>query len=206
MNLIQIVGLLLVTALLCVLCYFYVDRQVVWFLMSYHTQQYRVLKLFADGFVAVMLWFSFIYLCYFYLKLYRQTLTKFDRKLLMASVAVVVATFMKNSFKIVFARNWPETFFCNNPSLINNHVYGFHWFDRNMAFTSFPSGHTTIAFAFATAMWSLFPRFRLLWGLLPSLVAIGQVALYYHFVSDVIAGALLGTLVGLATCRYSQTT
>jgi membrane-associated phospholipid phosphatase len=50
-------------------------------------------------------------------------------------------------------------------------------------------------------MWFLFPKLRWLWFLLAFLVVVGQIGMYYHFLSDVIAGALLGSLVGFYIIR-----
>lgn len=61
---------------------------------------------------------------------------------------------------------------------------------------SFPSGHTMTAFAFAMALSSFYP------SLLPVLlfcalsIAASRILLGMHFLSDVVAGALLGTGLG----------
>lgn len=112
--------------------------------------------------------------------------------------------FLKDFLKFIFARYWAETFVCNNPSLLKNQVYGFNWFKLDVAYTSFPSGHTTVIAAFATSMWFSFPKLRLLWLMLPLLVMFGQISMYYHFVSDVIAGAMLGALAGWIACKASR--
>jgi undecaprenyl-diphosphatase len=66
---------------------------------------------------------------------------------------------------------------------------------------SFPSGHTITAFAVAVALGMFYPAF------LPALlfcafsIAASRILLGMHFLSDVVAGALLGT--GLAWSSYS---
>jgi membrane-associated phospholipid phosphatase len=119
----------------------------------------------------------------------------------LACNAVVIGQFLKDIFKVIFGRYWPATFVCNNPSLVSNHVYGFQWFKSGSAYASFPSGHTTFIFSFSISMWFLFPKLRWLWFLLAFLVVVGQIGMYYHFLSDVIAGALLGSLVGFYIIR-----
>ena len=61
---------------------------------------------------------------------------------------------------------------------------------------SFPSGHSTTAFAAATAVAILSPRLRPLALGLAAAVALSRVYLRVHFPLDVLAGAVLGAAVG----------
>jgi membrane-associated phospholipid phosphatase len=67
--------------------------------------------------------------------------------------------------------------------------------------TSFPSGHAATAFAAATAVGVLHPRFRAPLLALAGMVALSRVYLGVHFWSDVLVGSLLGVAIGLATTR-----
>jgi undecaprenyl-diphosphatase len=62
---------------------------------------------------------------------------------------------------------------------------------------SFPSGHTLHAVAFTLVVLAHLPL--LAWALVPFalLVALSRVVLGLHYPSDVLAGALLGTVLGL---------
>lgn len=64
---------------------------------------------------------------------------------------------------------------------------------------SFPSGHTITAFAAITPLCLAFPEFQLALGFCALSVAVSRVVLGMHFLSDVLAGALAGTLLGLFT-------
>lgn len=64
-------------------------------------------------------------------------------------------------------------------------------------YASFPSGHTTTAFAAAVALGALFPRARWLLLALAAVVGATRVLLGSHYPSDVIAGAALGSLFAL---------
>ncbi|MGH2994531.1 MAG: phosphatase PAP2 family protein [Solirubrobacterales bacterium] len=61
---------------------------------------------------------------------------------------------------------------------------------------SFPSGHTTTAFAAAVAISIVQPRLRLPMLAIAGLVGISRAYLGVHFVIDVVAGALLGAALG----------
>jgi undecaprenyl-diphosphatase len=63
---------------------------------------------------------------------------------------------------------------------------------------SFPSGHAATAFAAAVAVGAFYPRLR--WPLLAlaGLVGLSRIYLGVHYWIDVLAGAVLGTLLALA--------
>lgn len=62
---------------------------------------------------------------------------------------------------------------------------------------SFPSGHTTAAFLFATLIMHWLPMLAPLWLLWAIGVGTSRVALGVHFPSDILAGAVLGTSLAL---------
>ncbi len=66
---------------------------------------------------------------------------------------------------------------------------------------SFPSGHATTAFAAAAAVAVLIPGLRWPAFGLAALVALSRVYLGVHFALDVIAGAVIGTLIGVVIAR-----
>lgn len=61
---------------------------------------------------------------------------------------------------------------------------------------SFPSGHATIAFTLAVVLGFKEPKIRFLLYILASLISLSRVYLGKHFPSDIIAGAILGYLIG----------
>ena len=64
---------------------------------------------------------------------------------------------------------------------------------------SFPSGHTMAASSTAAVLGLHFPPLAPLFALLALAIGTSRVVLGLHYVSDVLAGAVLGTLVGVAT-------
>lgn len=73
----------------------------------------------------------------------------------------------------------------------------FHWAP---AFASLPSGHGTTAFAALAAFGTLFPRARTALLVYAIIIAISRVVLRAHYVSDVMAGAVVG-IVGVILIR-----
>ena len=71
---------------------------------------------------------------------------------------------------------------------------GFSPFTFGSTHASWPSGHTTSAFAFAVAMGMAFPALR--WPLLAlaALTGFSRMVLNMHYLGDVIIGATIGTL------------
>lgn len=63
---------------------------------------------------------------------------------------------------------------------------------------SFPSGHTAGAFVFAYLVASFFPLFALPAYIIASLIGVSRVLLGVHYPSDIIAGAVLGSLAAIA--------
>ena len=77
---------------------------------------------------------------------------------------------------------------------------------------SFPSGHTTAAFAFATivsaetAHWwpnSKWPIGTIMYGG-AALTGVSRIYNEFHWASDVVAGAAIGTLTGIKVYRYTH--
>jgi undecaprenyl-diphosphatase len=66
---------------------------------------------------------------------------------------------------------------------------------------SFPSGHAATSFACATVLAGLAPRYRVAWVVLAAAIAYSRVYNGVHWPLDVLAGAVLGVLVGLTALR-----
>jgi membrane-associated phospholipid phosphatase len=116
--------------------------------------------------------------------------------LMTCSISLIVAEAAKNQLKYDFGRTWPERWINNNPSLISNGAYGFNFFHGGPGYSSFPSGHMTVICAVTSVLWIYYPKLRVLYALVVAAIALGLLGADYHFVSDIIAGVLLGTVTG----------
>ena len=89
--------------------------------------------------------------------------------------------------KSLFGRYRPE-------KLFEEGLYGFAPFSGN---TSFPSGHTQTIVAVMSALWFIYPRYRVLWAGSALLIALSRVIVTKHYLSDVLASTFLAGLVTL---------
>jgi membrane-associated phospholipid phosphatase len=118
-----------------------------------------------------------------------------QRTLLAACVSLIVADQCRQSLGDLCGRYWPETWHDNNPSLIGTGAYGFHPFETGDDVGSFPSGHAARIAAFVGVFWLVYPRSRAFCLLIGVPLALSLIAMNYHFVSDILAGATLGAIV-----------
>jgi len=100
-----------------------------------------------------------------------------------SGVTVVLARY-------IFARNRPYS---------GEGQWKFNWFKWNNEIESFPSGHTTVAFALSTVLAERIDNNWARLGLygLASLTAFARVYNNQHWTSDVFVGALLGFVTGM---------
>src|SRR5436190_22974493 len=120
---------------------------------------------------------------------------RWQKVLFVACLSLIVADDFRISLGDVFGRYWPETWTHDNPSLIGTGTYGFHPFQRGDDIGSFPSGHAARILAFGAVWLIAMPRSRTVHVvviILSASMVVSLVAMNYHFVSDVIAGSVLG--------------
>ena len=79
------------------------------------------------------------------------------------------------------------------------HVKPFNW---TAAYASFPSGHATTAAAVAVAIATLWPRTRTVMLIYAVLILTSRVVLTAHYLTDVLAGALVGAGGAMLVRRY----
>jgi undecaprenyl-diphosphatase len=69
---------------------------------------------------------------------------------------------------------------------------------------SFPSTHTTTAFACAYILSRFAPRYTWLWFLLAACVGFSRMYVGAHYPSDVLAGGILGVVIGFMIWRVTK--
>ena len=111
------------------------------------------------------------------------------------AVAIAGAGLAANVLKVVAGRARPRA--------LDSGVWGFHLFEFGYRFNSFPSGHAAIAAAVAAAICLARPRAWPFAALLWFALAGGRVLTGSHFVSDVLAGGVVGIAVMVLVDRWS---
>ncbi len=80
--------------------------------------------------------------------------------------------------------------------------FGFSPFSFASDYASWPSGHTTTAFAMAVAVALVFPKTRYIGLSLAFLTAYSRMALSAHYLADVTIGATVGTVGAILVYRW----
>jgi undecaprenyl-diphosphatase len=114
------------------------------------------------------------------------------RALEAAACAVTVGIVMFHKVKRVFCRTRPRD--------IEPHCWA-HIVTTDKF--SFPSGHSTTAFAVALSLGSFYPEIMPLLLVLAANVAVSRVVVGMHFLSDVLVGSGMGALLGYAAFRFA---
>lgn len=69
---------------------------------------------------------------------------------------------------------------------------------------SFPSNHAMLAFCILPFISKEFPKLKYVWTLFACLIAFSRVYFGFHFLSDVIAGAAIGYLIGALVIKSEK--
>jgi lipid A 4'-phosphatase len=101
--------------------------------------------------------------------------------------AVAASGIVVDILKVVCGRSRPKLLFAQE-------LHGFTWINWHPDHWSFPSGHSATIVALMTALWCIWPRHVLFYVLAAAIVALSRVAVGAHYLSDVIAGALLAVV------------
>lgn len=106
--------------------------------------------------------------------------------------AVAVSGITANLIKVVACRPRPPMFIQHAATAWD--VLGFQ---VDFMWNSFPSGHATTGLAIAVAGSAAYPRLKFVFWTVGIAIALGRIMLNVHYMSDVLAGSLLGTIAAL---------
>ncbi|MBY0425832.1 MAG: phosphatase PAP2 family protein [Cytophagales bacterium] len=154
---------------------------VLWFNERYTTIGnflFKYLTHFGDGLFSIAVCIVFLFIRYYWSWII----------FLSYGISSLTTQFLK---KVVFSdMPRPKAYFGSDVPL--NFVEGVEIYSYN----SFPSGHTTSAFALACILSLLFPKkwATTLWVTLAILAALSRMYLAQHFVEDTLSGCLIGTI------------
>jgi membrane-associated phospholipid phosphatase len=190
-------------ALAVVICYFWVDRSVAFFVYDHHINKIDVFRWLTYPPPEVQNW-SALVITMLIVRRAWGPFVRWQKVLLVACISLIVADDFRISLGDVFGRYWPETWTHDNPSLIGTGTYGFHPFQRGDDIGSFPSGHACRILGFAGVWMIAIPGIRAMAIVLCAPMLVSLVAMNYHFVSDVIAGSVLGGLIATCAARLAR--
>ncbi len=146
---------------------FLFDNQILNFILNLRTEQLSIFMISLETLSAELIVFA-VALLFFVAKNKRRLLTP----LIASFVTVAIITF---GLKYLIARPRPLIDALTAPSTF-----------------SFPSGHTTFIFAPLAFFNKEYPIFKWIWLFIAILVAFSRIYLGVHYLSDVIAGAIVG--------------
>lgn len=183
-----------------VVCYYFVDRQVAFFVARHPIFGVPEVRWLTEPPPLVQSWSPLVLVALAVRRAFGPW-RKWQAALFLACASLIVADQFRESLGDLCGRYWPETWHDNNPSLIGTGAYGFHPFEVGDDVGSFPSGHSARIAAFFSVFWLMLPRGRLVYVVVAAPLLVALVAMNYHFVGDVVAGTMLGALVGIWAVR-----
>lgn len=124
----------------------------------------------------------------------RALLLGLGTRLQFVFLSIAVSAFVAEILKYLIGRGRPFVGGKANP-------FNFVPFEGTGAYASLPSGHAVAAFALAFAVSALWPRLRVFMFTYAIVILLTRLVLVAHHPSDVVAGALVGT-VGAMAVRY----
>ena len=104
------------------------------------------------------------------------------------AISMAASGIVVDILKIILGRTRPKLLFGSSSA------YDFGGLGWQADHWSFPSGHTATFVALMTALWILWPRHVLFYLFAAAIVSLSRVAVGAHYLSDVLAGALIAVL------------
>lgn len=140
-------------------------------------------------------WYFILFVPAFILVRFIKKNRDWSMKLLFLVIAISTSGLINMLIKWIAGRNRPI-------NLFNQGVFGFNYFEIGYELNSFPSGHALTAFSLAAALSILFPRCSVFAFIAATAIALSRVMITAHYLSDVVAGAMIGIVCTLVVKYY----
>jgi len=129
----------------------------------------------------------------------KQRVTKYGHNLFFFFSSIALSGLITDTLKPILGRARPV-------EMLREGLYGFRPFTFHSVWNSMPSGHTTTAATAAYLLIVFFPRGRWLWLAFGAILSISRVMVNAHYMSDIVAGMMVGILaVNLMKPRRTST-
>jgi membrane-associated phospholipid phosphatase len=185
-------SVLLLAALLTIISYLYLDTEIVRFvnrILSSNEQLWQITSNIPDLLQQIVLLITvFSWIGYFILRR-RGVYGHLTDFLLTCGVVMPLAFIAKEVLQYVFGRPNPHAW------LLVHSPPRFYWF---RGYGAFPSGHMTVFTALLITFSHHYPRYRSAGIGLLIVLALALIFTDYHFLSDVLAGAVVGSLLAFS--------
>ncbi|WP_372522240.1 phosphatase PAP2 family protein [Sulfuricaulis sp.] len=194
---------LLVTVSLTAISYFYFDTGIAQFVFRILNSSDRLLQTAADIpdlllhiviAITVSSWVGYFIL------VRRGICNHLTDFLRVCGTVVPMAFVAKTGLQYVFGRPDPYAW------LLAHEPPRFYWFRDDEGYGCFPSGHMTVFTALMTTLSYYYPRYRPIYLGLLWLLALALIITDHHFLSDVLAGAVLGSVLAFITIKFARET
>lgn len=175
-----------------------IDLQVIRWSMQFDPSWYRPLSGVVSRFGEATGWLvgALVLALYAHYRLHNAAMIRRARFLF---IAVALTGLAVQPLKWCFGKARPSL-------LLDENLYGYGWCisPTDYGMQSFPSGHTTTAFAVATALALIAPRYTWLFVTGAVLIGLSRIGVLYHYPSDIVAGAMLGSILTLALYKCDR--
>jgi membrane-associated phospholipid phosphatase len=195
----------LLTTIFIIFSYFYFDKPIAYYFID-HAKEYDALGTYLSIFGESYWEFSIAIIGFLFFRFFKKN-ELYVHRFLFLLYSNIFSGFLSLLLKNLFGRMRPWglkdgsdeygfLLFQNlDMGLIEKFKYQMNiLIDCATPHISFPSGHSTTLFTVATYLWLLFPKQKYIWFITASILATGRILASDHYLSDIIAGALLGIL------------
>lgn len=175
--------LIFLTGFLTVFSFFYLDKSIAIFFSEIPQNiflAFEILTFFASN---VFIIFVLVVLLIYYIK------TR-SRKLVYIISSVSLTWLVTYIIKITLGRTRPSLF-------IEKDLFQLSLMKFADVMNSFPSAHSSTAFALATSVSLLYPKYKYFLFFYAFMIALSRIVIGKHYLSDVIFGAFLGIVASI---------